>query len=475
MNKKRISMIVSLIICSTLAILVLCSCGEKPISTVEELYSMKSNKSYKLVNDIDLENREWYPLAVKNFNGNNHTIKNCFMIDNCNYKNKYNTAEYAGFFTEVKSVSNVVFENVEINSTTSEEDSVYFGLVAGYASKIENVIVKDSRASLSGLSLEKPTAYHTVTKSYDIGGIVGSTVVMNNCKVISSNIEANINFDGKANISYGGLVGSCDDNNFENNHIISSTVNLKTNLNSKTNLSSSSSDWMNIGGICGQMLGKRNIKSCVNYDSKIEIIHNKTSDLVYVGGIIGKANCEIDNCCVSNSKFLMNSVEGYSLGGIAGYSDEISTTNCLSSNNVFEVTVNDKGEKSYARIGGISGIDKGKIKNCVSKSNTIKGDIEKTLKSTVAGLTAATPTVINSISWDNTLEGDFVDMLCPENSLIVDSYIVSTNEIVDNVNSVEVIRDLNVEKIMEKANLDRGLWGLDGIDLTLKILNGVIN
>lgn len=51
------------------------------VSSVEDLYAMKSNKCYQLTCDIDLKEREWYPLEVKNFNGNGHTISNAYITE----------------------------------------------------------------------------------------------------------------------------------------------------------------------------------------------------------------------------------------------------------------------------------------------------------------------------------------------------------------------------------------------------------
>ena len=107
------------------------------ISSLEDLYAMESNKNYQLMCDLDLGEREWFPLSVHQFNGNGHTISNG-IINSTISGSKYRS----GFFEDADKVVDVKFSNMQYNFFFNNDESpVYFGTVAGYCNDIANVTV----------------------------------------------------------------------------------------------------------------------------------------------------------------------------------------------------------------------------------------------------------------------------------------------------------------------------------------------
>ena len=99
-----------------------------PISTPEQLQTMQSGYSYKLVNDIDLSGFQWEPylLYFVNLDGNGYAIKNFA------YSSKAE-GEVVGMFINVShcQFKNVVLENASI---LLWEKPLYCGIFAGCAS-----------------------------------------------------------------------------------------------------------------------------------------------------------------------------------------------------------------------------------------------------------------------------------------------------------------------------------------------------
>lgn len=119
------------------------------ISTVEELYAMESDKNYQLTCDIDLKEREWYPLGVRGFNGNGFTISNCYIGEI--YKIQHGIAVndysvYMGFFGRVDKLENVVFDNININYSVVNDELGNFGIAGGVVGCASNVCIKNSSA-----------------------------------------------------------------------------------------------------------------------------------------------------------------------------------------------------------------------------------------------------------------------------------------------------------------------------------------
>lgn len=127
----------------TMMILSSCSTKTLSITSIEELYNMDAKKSYVLETDLDLEGREWVPLAVKNFDGQEHVIKN-FSINNSIL---YDLNEYLGFFSFADNIKNLKIENVNINAIL--DNACYIGTLVGRVyENVENVEIDNCNVQI---------------------------------------------------------------------------------------------------------------------------------------------------------------------------------------------------------------------------------------------------------------------------------------------------------------------------------------
>ena len=128
-----------------------------------------SGKTINLTCDIDLENKEWAPIASFSgtLNGNKHKISNLQII---------NTTGNLGFFNVLKSsakVENLKFDNVNIKSGSSTQSGVLAAASQG---------ATISRVAVSNFTLRGQN---------NAGGIVGSvsgSSVINECSTMSGSI-----------------------------------------------------------------------------------------------------------------------------------------------------------------------------------------------------------------------------------------------------------------------------------------------
>lgn len=267
-----------------------------------------------LLNDIDLEEREWTPIGnYENgtFDGNNYTISNLKISKNSSGK----AISSQGFF-----------------------------------------------GSVTGGTIKNFTILGEVkTTDYNVGGIAGST----SKDTILSNIIANVDVAGKEKV--GGIVGSNSGiiTNCYNNGNVTGVVELTGGIAGFNdgliikcnNTGDVSSSYDFIGGIAGYNSG--NIKLCSNSG-------NIKSPGSYIGGIAGEnltkyMDALISNCYNTGDITSSYDEDGY-LGGIVGYNSYAFVESCY---NVGKI----QGGKSYsnALIGCNNEYDpkiNTRVKNC---------------------------------------------------------------------------------------------------------------
>lgn len=246
-----------------------------------------------LLNDIDLEEREWTPIGNYEtgiFDGNNYTISNLRISKN----SSGNAISSQGFFG---SVTGGTIKNFTILGEVKTTD-YNVGGIAGSTSK--DTILSNIIANVD------------VTGNEKVGGIVG-----NNSGIIT-NCYNNGNVTGVVELT-GGITG------FNDGSII------KCN-----NTGDVSSSYDFIGGIAGYNSG--NIKLCSNSG-------NIKSPGSYIGGIAGEnltkyMDALISNCYNTGDITSSYDEDGY-LGGIVGYNSYAFVESCY---NVGKI----QGGKSYS-------------------------------------------------------------------------------------------------------------------------------
>lgn len=212
----------------------------------------KSANGY-LINDIDLEGREWTP--IKDYRGNFSGNESCPTIsDFCIIKE----GENLGLF---ESVSGVISDFKLEGSITSTSTQAYWfvGGIAGECNgaEITNVISDvDINCQVAG----------------SVGGLVG--IIQNSGKI------QNCMYSGTMNVSIsmfgvGGIAG-CSDLYGSSDNIISNCANLG-------NISADSSG-ISTGGIIGFMMYKAYVGNCYNYGN-ISVCNR--NDVEHCGALIG--------------------------------------------------------------------------------------------------------------------------------------------------------------------------------------------
>ena len=252
------------------------------ITTVEELKNIEMNKSYILMNDLDLQDEEWIPLGSYNqpfrgdFNGN-------------------------GF---------------EISNLTITQEYIYTGLFGYVEGNIYNLTVKDFSIN------------YTTERITFVGGLAGNS---------SGNVEdvfvnGTINVTNNDSNTYAGLLlGQSSENSYSGN-IANFLPNEITDNQANGALTIVSERIAFVGGLIGKAF---NSKVTGNFsDTTIDVA--STEDMANVGGLIGHnyggitAGYEIerkgkDITIANNIAFSQISVEsllnnGY-IGGLIGYNN----------------------------------------------------------------------------------------------------------------------------------------------------------
>ncbi|MFP4478108.1 MAG: GLUG motif-containing protein [Candidatus Izemoplasmatales bacterium] len=259
------------------------------VSTADELMEMDVHKSYELDQDIDLNGQEWTPIGTFNmpfrghFNGNGYTISN--------FKITENHLGYNGLF----------------------------GYVEG---DIENLNVIDFDINISSDFL------------VNVGGLVGSTYGSVTNVYVDGHIEVN---SPEGNVYAGLLVGNAltslqklvISNEFKPNHISDNQASGQIIINE--------SELTYVGGLIGKAHNIAIIDNKV-LDANIQI----NSDMsTYSGGVVGHyflydlentdSSLYVDKDIVYRNiakvDFHVTSMTHVSLGGFAGYSQNVNIYN----------------------------------------------------------------------------------------------------------------------------------------------------
>ena len=309
------------------------------IETAEQLINIESDKSYKLVKNIDL-NGQCINLSRGGtysgiFDGNGYTIRNFGLTLETSGTTQEGYDKYCfGFVgTNNGTIKNVVFENVNINISKTKDGLVnlYVGGVAGLNNgTIENCMI-ENYSSLED-SKNKIQAIHYRDVKYSdcskvqIGGVVGrnekdATVknnVVSNCYLYGySNIGEN---NGKPHGNVGGIFGE-NVGEIQKNIVKSSNINSVGKGGKQTDNTMTGCEYYIRAGGIGGYLEAGVISYSIEYNNKVysnfekikpsssliiaDLCYNKNSSCT--SGIIVGANgtggsSVINNCYYSSTE-----------------------------------------------------------------------------------------------------------------------------------------------------------------------------
>lgn len=479
MKQKVNSIILSVMLLFGFSLLTGCgnnSVKYEKITSVDDLYAMESNKSYELTCDIDLQGGEWFPLEVKNFNGNGYTIKNCYISTPVqNYDDKgYKLSVSGGFFAKLSRLENISFENIQVNVTfTDGTQQCNGGVVAGEMKEIENVTITNSKGFFTHSSDDDSSYVNCGV----IAGVIDGTgyysgktiknVQVENCELRCSRIYRALRV--------GGIAGSVvfHETEIADNKVTDSRI-------------FADADYLYCGGVFGDLeyySGTASVFVSKNnrFDLKAHPVYTKAV-ASSVGGVVGcsSKNSDIGKAVSSNNEIILSRSSrnetlfldkgGYRMGGVVG-SSAGKISNCLSDSNTISGSSESTSSNQFASVGGLSGYATATISKSVAQNNTISETNTVSASAMLsAGFVAKTSaSVTNCAVYNNTVNGKKQDAFTAEvEDRLFDCYVAGQDESIANANSLPVLSSEQWNDIIAVLSLDSD-WNMENGILYLEL------
>lgn len=446
------------------------------ITSIEDLYAMESNKSYALTCDIDLQGGEWYPLEVKNFNGNGYTIRNCYISTPVqNYDDKgYKLSVSGGFFAKLNRLEDIAFDNIQVNVMfTDGTQQCNGGVVAGEMKEIENVTITNSKGFFT-LSSEDDSSHvncGVIAGVIDGTGYVSGKTIKNvqveNCELRCSRIFRALRV--------GGIAGRVvfHETEIADNKVTDSCI-------------FADADDLSCGGVFGYLEYYSGTTSgCISknnrFDLKAHPIHTKAV-ASSVGGVVGcsSKNSNIEKSVSSNNEIILSRSSrnetlftdngGYRMGGIAGISAG-RISNCLSDSNTISGSSESTSSKQFASVGGLCGYASATISKSVAQNNTISetNTVSASAMSSAGFVAKTSASVTNCAVYNNTVNGKKQDAFTAEvEDRLFDCYVAVQEESIANANSLPILSYEQWNDIITVLSLDSD-WNMENGILYLEL------
>lgn len=446
------------------------------ITSIEDLYAMESNKSYELTCDIDLQGGEWYPLEVKNFNGNGYTIRNCYISTPVqNYDDKgYKLSVSGGFFAKLNRLEDIAFDNIQVNVMfTDGTQQCNGGVVAGEMKEIENVTITNSKGFFT-LSSEDDSSHvncGVIAGVIDGTGYVSGKTIKNvqveNCELRCSRIFRTLRV--------GGIAGS----------VVFHETEIADNKVTDSRIFADADD-LSCGGVFGYLEYYSGTTSgCISknnrFDLKAHPIHTKAV-ASSVGGVVGcsSKNSDIEKSVSSNNEIILSRSSrnetlftdngGYRMGGIAGISAG-RISNCLSDSNTISGSSESTSSKQFASVGGLCGYASATISKSVAQNNTISetNTVSASAMSSAGFVAKTSASVTNCAVYNNTVNGKKQDAFTAEvEDRLFDCYVAVQEESIANANSLPILSYEQWNDIITVLSLDSD-WNMENGILYLEL------
>ncbi|XFA99423.1 lipoprotein [Candidatus Izemoplasma sp. B36] len=322
------------------------------INTVDELQAIEMNKSYRLMNNLDLTDVEWTPLGTSsdsykgNFDGNGYEIINLSITTDNLYNGLFGYVE--GNIYDLKVIN--AFINIDADFIT------YAGFIAGYSNgditgcrtsgmmQVENedfasylgLVVGFTQGKLDDTTLVDEFEPNLIDDNYVhgeieliegelgfVGGIAGktyNTTVSNNVSLVDLDVTTGtypVYIGGLIGHNYGGLLKPFSDlvddvNIYIENNITASTINVAV----------TNSD-VSVGGFIGYNMKGYNRDNYV--ESNIDVTEETTSVtndyVIKIGGYFGEGwESQVEDVIINTTADLTtpDTTSNYATGALAG-------------------------------------------------------------------------------------------------------------------------------------------------------------
>ncbi|MBQ8380770.1 MAG: hypothetical protein IJY18_02650 [Clostridia bacterium] len=426
------------------------------IWSADELYKMKSDGEYILMNDIDLESNIWTPISIKSFNGNGYTIRNCSIIDTPKminyYRNEPHDYTYVGFFQRVDTLENLTLENIDVTCFSRNVPVSCAAIAAGYSGNLVNICVKNSSISIIYSTSDE-------TSKPIVSGICSWVSNAKNCKIENSSIS--ITKSGLSNVMVGGAFGSIEG-------IVTNCLSDAVNINTSGNVTI-----LSCGGIAGINSGK--LKNSLVRNCSINALCHSNS---FIGGLVGTVDsdfCEVISCESKNNTILLSTEKNdptIMAGCFAGKAHS-AISNCISSNNCVKFNDSTNGNGNIYLGGFIGSINEdGSVVSSMSMFNKVFNiDTEKAFTAGFAG--KSNGAIVNSAVRESNISGGEIDHFAFSTAIIENCYV--SNDTLNNRNSLPILNDedwTSFDILKSKLRLSLQYWTFDS---DLKLINTAKN
>ena len=323
------------------------------IQTIAELQEIEMNKSYKLMNNLDLTDIEWIPLGTNSdpykgyFDGNGYAISslnitqdnlynglfgyvegNIFdlTIENANISFDSDFATYAGL---IAGYSNGNITGCDVEGTiTIENDNYgsYIGMLVGFTQgKIdETTIITEFEPNL--INQNTVTGQITITEGElgFIGGLAGktfNTTVSNNFSSTSLDITT-----GNYQVYIGGLIGHNFGGIYKGYEAYVDDVNIYIENNISQNLievTVNNAD-VSIGGMIGYNLKGYHRDNYVESNILVDEVEVAITNeyMIKVGGYFGEGwESQVEDIIINtttNAIFVPDNTQNYAVNALSG-------------------------------------------------------------------------------------------------------------------------------------------------------------
>ncbi len=358
----------------------------KTINEASQDNTQFDGKYFKLATNIDLNNIPWTSIGTEtnpfkgSFDGGGFEITNMKVDDSLNSSN-------LGLFGVVDSKDGeIIFNNIKlINALIELSPENRVNTIGGIVAKIENNInVEITNCTILNLEIYAYNYNEDLVNTH-VGGLVGFS--KNNEKTLFKNNNININIYTDFNY-VGGIAGyiegedikieSCKNiGNIKGTNYVGGLVGLFISDNFEMNNCNNNGNldvnpiYGNISFAVGGLIGSGERSNPNESQSSITISKSynfgkiNTANSKFVGGLIGYSFSNIYFCSnfgdiYSEVNIYTTEDEVFNLGGIAGINNGKILQCSLESKEIIS--------KGLQNIGGIAGINKGFIEGCLNKS-----------------------------------------------------------------------------------------------------------
>lgn len=458
---KRVALCLAMVIvlAFTAAVFVACSAFKQSVSSVDDLYAMQSNKSYKLTCDLNLQGRDWTPLSVKNFDGNGHTISNCVINSS--------SQDYCGFFNRALRLTNVVFDNISGMATLSYETPCA-GIAAGEVGmEINNVTVRNSQFTIIQ---SKSVSYGNFGIAVGLygNGAASMTDSMGSKAVDNISVE-NCILDVTLSTSSSCYVGAVGSIELSGNAPVASNISVK---NSEIVCNDKGKGAISVGCVCGSA-NYVTLKGCSVNECSLEVKTSDSSPLVGgIAGVLGEKGA-VERCAVLNCDFNASSEDNCYVGGLVGRSLGKITESLSDENSLYGAT-SSSAKDDVCNVGGVVGYSGSTLSKCVSQSNGISNGSSSSQanKKVACGMVGVVKgSVANCAVYGNTVSGGSSDVFASKCDTVFNCAVyVSGSQSFANVNEVEVLDASEWQNVITALSLDNALWKMADGKLSLNII-----